>query len=80
MPAPALSSVSLPPWGVALALAAGAPFFARLLSERWVGARRAATEAMLARARAATAPADAAPSPDVAPEPPQSSPSAQGGA
>ena len=36
----------------ALVLAAGAPFFARLLSERWVGARRAATEAMLARARA----------------------------
>lgn len=64
MPAPSLSSVSLPPWGVALALAAGAPFFARLLSERWIGARRAATEAMLARARVAVdreAPAAAAP-------------------
>jgi|GEM_PF-4218395 hypothetical protein len=73
MPAPSLSSVSLPPWGVALALAAGAPFFARLLTERWVGARRAATEAMLARARAT----EPAPAPKASAEP---EPAAKGGA
>ena len=77
MSAPSLSSIPLPPWAVALALAAGAPFFARLVTERWIGARRAATEAMLSRARGTTEPgrvaassASAAPSagPSLGPE------------
>lgn len=62
MSAPSLfSSLSLPPWGVALALAAGAPFFVRLLSERWVAARRATTEELLARARTRAEPSESRP-------------------
>lgn len=44
-------SVSLPPWGLALVLAAGAPFVVRLLAESLSKRKQSKTQAFLARAR-----------------------------
>jgi hypothetical protein len=47
-----MESVALPPWGVALAVAAAAPFLARVLENTWTGQKRKLTDDLLAQARA----------------------------
>lgn len=46
-----MRSVSLPPWGVALAVAATAPFVVKLFGESLQKRKRRATEAFLALVR-----------------------------
>lgn len=50
-----MRSVSLPPWGLALVIAAGAPFVVRLVGESLGKRKRAKTESFLSRARNRTA-------------------------
>lgn len=51
-----MESVALPPWGVALAVAAAAPFLARVLENTWTGQKRKLTDDFLAKARASRTP------------------------
>ena len=46
-----MRSVSLPPWGVALAVAASAPFLVKLFGESLEKRKKAKTEAFLSKAR-----------------------------
>ena len=61
-----MRSVSLPPWGVALAVAATAPFVVKLFGESLEKRKKQRTEAFLSKARAARgAPKDGAKDADV---------------
>jgi hypothetical protein len=51
-----MRSVSLPPWGVALAVAASAPFLVKLFGESLQKRKKAKTEAFLSKVRTAREP------------------------